>query len=74
MVSFSGPRNRVKTRGNETTDDRLKQLNEIGDFIPLVSLSILELKQVREIRDLRPSFPIEIIKMKTIHVNYQPNL
>ena len=39
VVSFSGSKNRVTTEGNETTGGGLKQLEEIGNFLPLVSLS-----------------------------------
>ena len=56
----------MATGGNETTDGGLKQLEEMVDFLPLVSLSIVKLEQVDEIRDLRHSSSIKNVKMKTI--------
>ena len=40
VVSFSGPRNRVTNGENETTGGGLKQLEEMRDFLALVSISL----------------------------------
>ena len=54
FVSFSGPQNRETKRGNETKCGGLKQLEEIGDFLPFVSISLklIKLTQNEETEDL----------------------
>ena len=74
VVSFSGPQNLVTTEENETTIGGLKQLEDMGNFPPIVSIVIVKLKHVGEIRDLRHSSSIKNVKRKTINVNYTPNL
>ena len=61
VVLFSGPQNLVTTGGG------LKQLEEMRDLLPLVSLFIVKLKQVEEIRDLRHSSGIKNVKISTVN-------
>ena len=48
VVSFSGPQNCVSTGEIETTGGRLKQLEEMEGFLPLVTIVILKLKQMEK--------------------------
>ena len=58
-VSFSGPQNRETNGGNETIGGRLKQLEEIGEFLQIVLIFTVKKKQMEEIGNLRHSSSIK---------------
>ena len=69
ILSFSGPQNHEINRGNEKIGGGLKQLEEIGDLLQIVSICTVKMKQMEKIGDFRHSSSIKGVKMKTINVN-----